>query len=111
MEDRRSASRFFKEFVSRNGEGSSKKLWYNGACAVASVIMVYLAWTLPTERGIDDSIFVWLFAVYLGTVGGFDVILEIMRLFIQLKTGSAPVDTPKVTPTQSPDAVKPQASK
>jgi predicted outer membrane lipoprotein len=79
---------FIKDITSRNGEGSSKKLWYNGACLVSSIVVIRLAWTLPTEYGMEDWAFVWLLGVFLVCVGGFDVILEMMRLAIQWKSGT-----------------------
>lgn len=78
---------FFKSIVYRDGASSSKKLWYHGACAVACVIMLYLAFTLPTDRGMEDWTFVWLFAIFMLTVGGFDVILQALKLIIEWKNG------------------------
>lgn len=78
---------FIKDLTHRNGQGSSKKFWYNMACFTATVVMLWIASKLPTEFGMDDWIFVVLFGVYLITVGGFEVILEVAKLFIQWRTG------------------------
>lgn len=93
---------FVKDITHRNGEGSSKKLWYNLACLAATAVLLRLAWKLSTADGMEDWTFVWLFAIYLVTVGGFDVILEMMRLVIQWKTGA----TPSVVPENKPDEPK-----
>ena len=77
---------FIRGLTHRNGMASSKKTWFNGACLTATAIMAWLAYKLPTVDGMDDWAFIWLFAIYLVTVGGFDVLLEMMKLALQWKT-------------------------
>lgn len=80
--------KFIRGITHRNGEPSSKKFWYNVAGLAATAIILYLAYTLPTERGMEDWVFVWLFAIYLVTVGGFEVILQMMRMMLEWKNGT-----------------------
>ena len=84
-----------REISQRDGKLSSKRFWYNAAGLASTLIIVYLAWTLPTVNGMEDWVFVWVFAVYLITVGGFEVILEMMRLAIQWKNCSPSVKSDK----------------
>lgn len=79
--------KFLTDITSRNGAVSSKKFWYNVAGATGTGVVVWLAYKLPTPDGMDDMTYVWLFGIYLLTVGGFDVILETMRLLVQFKSG------------------------
>jgi hypothetical protein len=79
---------FFTGLTHRNGEVSTKKIFYGVAGAASTFIIVYEALKLPTPDGMDDWAFIWLFAIYLVTVGGFDVILEMMRLVISFKNGT-----------------------
>lgn len=71
---------FLKDITHRDGEGSSKKLWYNVACGAATVIMLWEAFQLPSAYGMDDWAFIWLFGVFLLSVGGFEVLLQVVRL-------------------------------
>lgn len=86
---------FVKGLTHRNGEPSSKKFWYNIAALVASIVIIWEGYKLPTVDGMDDWSFIWLFAIYLITVGGFEVILEMMRLAITWKTGGKVEEEPK----------------
>jgi hypothetical protein len=90
-------SQFIKDITSRNGEGSSKKLWYNGACLFSTIMMLYITYKQPTEYGFEDWAYVCLVLVYLGCVGGFDVILEMMRLLVQFKNGSVGTEITKTS--------------
>lgn len=105
---------FLKEVNSRNGEFSSKKFWYNMACAVSTVIVLYLAWYLPEKaifvngqwiknNNVDDWTYLYIFLAYMCCVGGFEVILEGIRL---IKGVYPPPDTTKIT-TETSTTVQP----
>lgn len=91
---------FIKDITHRDGKGSSKKFWYNIACLTATVVILWTAYKLPTAEGMDDWVFIWLFGIYLVTAGGFDVILEVLRLILQLRTGVKPQEEKPDAPAQ-----------
>ena len=86
---------FIMDITHRDGSGSSKKLWYNLACMTATVVLLWCAWALPSDKGLEDWAFIWLFAIYLVTVGGFEVLLKMMTLVVAWKGGKPPEDKPQ----------------
>jgi hypothetical protein len=92
---------YFKDIFYRDGQGSTERTWYNVAGLAATFVVVYLACYTHEAGGVDIWAYVWIFAIYLITVGGFKVLLEMMRLLVSWKTGVVPsvvtetVDTSK----------------
>lgn len=76
--------------IHRNGEVSSKKVFFCVACAVATVILLWVTYHQHLEYGMTDEWFVALFMVYLVTVGGFEVIPKMLAMLIEFKNGKAP---------------------
>lgn len=74
---------FLKDITHRDDKGSSKKLWYNGAALTATIVLLWVAY----KDNMEDWAFITFYAVYLGTVGGFEVVLKIMDMLIQFKNG------------------------
>lgn len=81
--------KFLRDITYRDGSGSSKKVWYNMSCLSATIIILWTGYKLPTEQGMDDWTYIWLFAIYLCTVGGFEVVLQILKLIVQWKNGQS----------------------
>lgn len=74
---------FIKDITHRDGIGSSKKLWFNISCFTATYVLVLVA----RKDTMEDYAFICLFAVYLVTVGGFEVIPKILAMILEFKTG------------------------
>ena len=87
---------FLKEITERNGESSSKKLWYNGACLTATIVLLWICY----KDTFEDWAFISIYSVYLVTVGGFEVIIDLVNKIIEFKTGkkeTPSADTPAAT--------------
>lgn len=80
--------KFIKDLTHRGEVGSSKKFWYNISCLTATIVLfqVFIANTM------EDYYMVILYAVYLVTVGGFEVIPKMLAMFIEFKTGKGVKD-------------------
>jgi hypothetical protein len=84
---------YFKDIFYRDGQGSTERTWYNVAGLAATFVVIYLACYTHEAGGVDIWAYVWIFAIYLITVGGFKVLLEMMRLLVSWKTGIVPATT------------------
>lgn len=91
--------KFINDIVHRDGKGSSKKLWYNIAGLTATIILLWVCY----KDTFEDYAFICLFSVYLVTVGGFEVMLKMMAMVIEFKTGkpSSTITTTKETTNAS----------
>lgn len=76
-----------KDLNSRDGQLSSKKLWYNLSCLTSTVVVLWACY----RDSIEDFYFICLIGIYLCTVGGFEVILEILRLVKGVKNADSMV--------------------
>lgn len=74
---------FLKDITHRDGKGSSKKIWYNGAALAATCVLLWVCY----KDNMEDWAFITLYAIYLCTVGGFEVVLKMLDMMIKLKNG------------------------
>ena len=84
---------YFKDIFYRDGSGSTERTWYNIAGLATTLVVLYLPFYIHEKDGVDVWAYVWIFAIYLVTVGGFKVLLEMMRLLVSWKTGVVPATT------------------
>jgi len=92
---------FFREMFSRDGTISSKKFWYSAAALTATICLLWVTY----KDNMDDWIYVCLFCIYLVTVGGFEVMLKMMAMVIEFKTGK-PATSSTTTTTSTSTEVK-----
>lgn len=76
------------DITHRDGKGSSKKVWYNIAGLTSTIIVLWVCY----KDTMEDYSFICLFAIYLVTVGGFEVMLRMMAMVIAFKNGGKNVD-------------------
>lgn len=90
---------WLQEINYRDGKYNSKLVWYNLSCLTATSVVL---WTCYRDL-MEDYAFIWLFSIYLITVGGFEVILKAMSMIIDFKNGKP---TSTVTSTVTSTEVK-----
>lgn len=88
---------FFKDITHRDNRGSSKKLWFNMACLTATFVLGWVCY----KDNMEDWAFICLYATYLITVGGFEIILKMMAMIIEFKNGKGATNAsiPDADPT------------
>lgn len=86
--------KFLTDITYRDGKGSSKKLWFNLACLTATITLLWVCY----KDNMEDWAFIIFYAIYLITVGGFEIILRMMAMVIEFKNGK-PASTSTITTT------------
>ena len=81
--------KLFYDITHRNGQGSSKKVWYNVAGLTSTIIILWICY----KDTMEDYAFICLFMTYLLTVGGFEVILKITQMIVDIKSGKSSTST------------------
>lgn len=79
---------FLKDIAGRDGKWSSKKVYYNLACLMATGCLGYI-----TYRGMTDTYYIVLYSIYLACLGGFEIIPKILGMVLQLKNGQTTTTT------------------
>jgi hypothetical protein len=80
--------KFITDLTHRDGKGSSKKLWFNIACLIATIIICWVAY----KDTMEDYAFIVFYAVYLACIGGFEIIPKLLGMIIEFKNGGKNVD-------------------
>ena len=89
--------KFLKDITGRDGKFSSKKVWYNVAGFASTACLLWIAY----KDTFEDYAFICLYAVYLVTVGGFEVMLKMMAMIIEFKNGKPSSITTETVTTKS----------
>lgn len=91
---------FLHDLTHRNGQGSSKKFWYNISALTSTIILLWICY----KDTMEDYAFIFLFMAYLLTVGGFEVILKMTQMVIDLKSGTTSSKTSTVVTKENINA-------
>jgi hypothetical protein len=73
--------KFLHDLTHRDGQASTKKFFYAMACTVATICLVWITY----RDTMEDWAYITLFLVYLLTVGGFEVILKMAQMIVDIK--------------------------
>jgi hypothetical protein len=93
--------RFLHDITHRNGQGSSKKFWYNIAGLTATIVVLWVCY----KDTMEDYAFICLFLTYLLTVGGFEVILKMTQMIVDIKSGHSSTTVTTSTTKENTNAI------
>ena len=81
--------KFFIDLMGRDNKWSSKKVFYCIAGLVATICLLWITY----RDTMEDWNYICLFSVYLVTVGGFEVMLKMMAMVLDFKSGRSVTTT------------------
>lgn len=74
---------FFKDIMGRDNKWSSKKVWFNIACLTGTFVLLLVAY----KDTMEDYAFICLYAVYMASIGGSEIIPKMLAMILEFKTG------------------------
>ena len=85
--------KFFIDIMGRADKFSSKKVWFNISCLIASGCLCYITY----RNDMDDTYYIILYSIYLTCLGGFEIIPKILAMVLEFKTGRTTTTTTDFT--------------
>ena len=95
--------KFFADIMGRADRFSSKKVWFNLSCLIASGCLCYITY----RNDMDDFYYIVLYSIYLTCLGSFEIIPKILAMVLEFKTGKpSNIDTTLTTTKTTTEKIK-----